>query len=343
MTNPSEKTTITLWGDKAFALMKQHKVELTPANYAIWFEFVTGHNKPLVDEINKAVSAGKPFGTEYCREIYDKFVANEMERKAIEEASARVQQILDAVLNSVGENVEDTKAYSTDLGKYSEELAKGAGGDKIGGIVEKIVSRTATLRKKGEALAERLDSSRREVEILRTNLEEMAVQISLDPLTGVANRKALDDVVKKKIEEAKTLSKPMCFLMVDVDHFKRFNDEHGHLLGDQVLRIVAKAMVESVKGKDFVARYGGEEFCVILPETPLKGGEIVADAIRKNIASKELKRRDTGQSYGQITVSIGVSCCKSTNDTVDSLIGRADSALYEAKRLGRNRVASEQG
>src|SRR6185312_12323338 len=130
----------------------------------------------------------------------------------------------------------------------------------------------------------------------------------------------------------------MCLLMIDIDHFKNFNDEFGHLLGDEVLKIVARTLTEILKGRDVVARFGGEEFVAILPETPIEGAMKVADIIRGAIAGRELKRKDTGTSFGSITVSIGVARYRPEEDTLPTLIQRADTALYTSKHGGRNRV-----
>ena len=123
------------------------------------------------------------------------------------------------------------------------------------------------------------------------------------------------------------------------DHFKGFNDNYGHQVGDQVLRLVARTLVDGVKGKDLVARYGGEEFVVILPDTQLQGGVIVADHLRKAVANKELINRSTGDKLGRITLSVGVSEFHKA-ETVEALIERADQALYTAKHNGRDQVAS---
>jgi diguanylate cyclase len=160
-----------------------------------------------------------------------------------------------------------------------------------------------------------------------------------DFLTGLFNRKALDTKLGANIETSLALRVPLCMLMIDIDHFKQFNDNFGHLVGDEVVKIVARTLKETVKGKDIVARYGGEEFCVLLPDTPLGGGMVVAENIRKNIAAKELKRKDTGANYGQISVSIGVALHRAT-DTIPTFLKRADTALYDAKKAGRNCVKS---
>jgi diguanylate cyclase len=128
--------------------------------------------------------------------------------------------------------------------------------------------------------------------------------------------------------------------MLDIDHFKSFNDNYGHLTGDQVLRLVGMSLKQSIKGQDFTARYGGEEFAVVLPNTPLRQAIIVADNIRRMVMSKELKKKSTGEILGRVTLSAGVSTIKTGEDS-DALIERADACLYAAKRNGRNRVICE--
>jgi diguanylate cyclase len=130
-------------------------------------------------------------------------------------------------------------------------------------------------------------------------------------------------------------------VMLDIDYFKKFNDQYGHQVGDEVLRIVGSCLKENLKGKDFPSRYGGEEFIVLLPNTKLDKAYIVAEQIRENISKKRLKIKKTGQAIGNITVSVGVSEIRE-GDTAISVAERADSALYIAKDSGRNNVKSEK-
>ena len=128
--------------------------------------------------------------------------------------------------------------------------------------------------------------------------------------------------------------------MFDIDYFKSFNDNYGHLTGDQVLRLVAMSLKQNIKGQDITARYGGEEFAVVLPNTVLRQALTVADHIRRAVMSKELKKKSTGEILGRVTISAGVSML-SASDDADTLIERADACLYAAKRSGRNRVVCE--
>ncbi|MDX1975372.1 MAG: GGDEF domain-containing protein, partial [Rickettsiales bacterium] len=137
---------------------------------------------------------------------------------------------------------------------------------------------------------------------------------------------------------AKEQNKQLCLIILDIDHFKSFNDRFGHLLGDEVLKTVARTLTDCLKGRDVVARFGGEEFVVILPDTPIEGALKVAEMIRSTISTKELKRKDTGETFGTITVSMGVASFHPTSDTLPTLVKRADDALYKAKHNGRNQV-----
>ena len=127
--------------------------------------------------------------------------------------------------------------------------------------------------------------------------------------------------------------------MMDIDHFKTFNDSFGHQVGDQVLRLVAKCLIDGIKGKDVAARYGGEEFIIILPETELASAVAVGNSLRKTVANKDVINRNTGERLARITMSVGVAQF-SGEEGVDELIGRADAALYTAKHNGRNQVAA---
>jgi diguanylate cyclase len=185
-----------------------------------------------------------------------------------------------------------------------------------------------------------LKASKQEINQLQVNLEAVRNESLTDPLTSLANRKYFDQALEKFIFQGASSGDPMALLLTDIDHFKAFNDTFGHLTGDQVLRLVAIAVKQNVKGQDIAARYGGEEFAIILPGTTLRSALTVADQVRRAVMTKELMKRSTGEHLGRVTVSIGVAALRQ-GDTAQSLIERADNCLYAAKRCGRNRVMCE--
>ncbi|MCI5209794.1 MAG: sensor domain-containing diguanylate cyclase, partial [Candidatus Electrothrix sp. ATG2] len=170
---------------------------------------------------------------------------------------------------------------------------------------------------------------------IQNKLEEMALH---DSLTGLYNRKVLEERLMDNIESAQRHRYALSILMLDLDHFKQINDNYGHLEGDNVLRRVADILKNSIRKKDFAARYGGEEFTIVLPETPLHQAQDLAERLRNNIAAQEFATQKGDHIH--ITVSIGAACLSSYIQSPKMLIQRADTALYSAKKRGRNQVQS---
>jgi diguanylate cyclase len=143
--------------------------------------------------------------------------------------------------------------------------------------------------------------------------------------------------LKDAISNASADGSSLCLIIADIDHFKKVNDTHGHLVGDNVLRMVAATIKESIKGKDMAARIGGEEFAILLPDTPFDGAMKLANDMRLAFERLDLKKKSTGESLGKITLSFGVAKYK-TNEATEDFVNRADEALYKSKNTGRNRV-----
>ena len=169
--------------------------------------------------------------------------------------------------------------------------------------------------------------------------EQKLIQMAkVDSLTGVYNRRYLDTRLMEEIERSRRHGNPLSVFILDVDHFKRINDTYGHICGDYTLRNMSELLQKLVRTSDVLGRYGGEEFCCILPETSFDQAMILAERCREQVASTPLSCTDQEL---RITVSIGVAA-QHRSDSLEQLIKRADDALYEAKRTGRNRVCSRR-
>jgi diguanylate cyclase (GGDEF)-like protein len=168
---------------------------------------------------------------------------------------------------------------------------------------------------------------------MQKKLEEMALH---DALTGLYNRKVLEEKLLADIELAQSRKEELSLLMLDLDHFKRINDTYGHLEGDNVIRWVADILKHSIRKRDYIARYGGEEFTIVLPETSLQQAEKLAESLRKNISEQDIATKKGNRL--QVTVSIGVASLSGQIQSHQTLLQYADTALYVAKRDGRNQV-----
>ncbi|HTR27580.1 MAG TPA: sensor domain-containing diguanylate cyclase [Terriglobales bacterium] len=166
--------------------------------------------------------------------------------------------------------------------------------------------------------------------------ESLRVQAIRDPLTGLYNRRYMQEFLERELHAARRKQRPVAVLMLDLDHFKRFNDTFGHSAGDRALASIAEILQRSVRVDDVACRYGGEEFTLILPECSLQQAMIRAESIRARVAESHSQRE--GNPADPITVSLGVAAFPETTDRVDLLLKLADEALYQAKREGRNRV-----
>lgn len=169
----------------------------------------------------------------------------------------------------------------------------------------------------------------------------LAETVRLDGLTRILNRAALDEAAAQEVSRCQRHGKPLSMLMLDIDRFKQINDQYGHKAGDDVLRQVVENMRRHLRREDHFGRYGGDEFVFLLPETPTEGGKLLAERIRRAISGRKL---ELGTESVTVTASIGVATidCRSDVDW-EQLAMRADAALYEAKRQGRNRVVSAAG
>ncbi len=174
---------------------------------------------------------------------------------------------------------------------------------------------------------EMLTETKREVETLRDQLEQSRQEATTDALTGLLNRRAFDSEMVMATENAEMAREYLSLLMIDIDHFKRVNDTHGHLVGDKVIRFIATQLSKNVKGKDIVSRIGGEEFAILLPSTQLENARVLAESIRSRIEKSQLKRMDSSEAIGLITVSIGATCYKRGETINDFLPSRGPGAL----------------
>jgi two-component system, cell cycle response regulator len=180
---------------------------------------------------------------------------------------------------------------------------------------------------------------KRYTERLRDNVQ-MSIEMAItDPLTGLYNRRYMESHLGSLLEQAVSRKKPLTVLVLDIDYFKAINDTHGHDAGDDVLREFSFRIKKSIRGIDLACRYGGEEFVVVMPETDLTVATMVAERLRRRIATEPFPIQDGARSI-EVTISIGISAL-GRDDTAANILKRADAALYRAKRDGRNRVVPD--
>jgi diguanylate cyclase len=328
------------FAEVALGQIKSLRQTAVPRNYEIWYVYATGYNPPLNKVINETLARNGTLTEADLEQLYESYLSQIRTSDRIDKVGARVIGEIDGVMNLITDALGISATYDESLSGATEKLETADSGEQLRPIIESLAAATREMRETNKALEDRLQLSKTEISNLQQSLDAIRAESLTDPLTGLGNRKYFDRSIERAVEQALASGEPLSLLMFDIDHFKSFNDSYGHLTGDQVLRLVALSLKQTIKGQDITARYGGEEFAVVLPSTGLRQALTVADHIRRAVMAKELKKKSTGEILGRVTISVGVSILKSGDDT-DSLIERADACLYAAKRNGRNRVICE--
>lgn len=328
------------FAEVALGQIRSLKQTAIPRNYEIWYVYATGYNAPLNKIINETLARNGKLSESDLEQIYDTYLSHIKTTDRIDKVGARVIGEIDDVMTVLSDALGMTGAYDASLSGATEQLSSAKSREQIKTIVEALLRSTGEMRETNKALEDRLTLSKNEISNLQQSLEAIRAESLTDPLTGLGNRKYFDRMIGIAVQSTLASGEPLSLLLLDIDHFKSFNDSYGHLTGDQVLRLVGLSLKQTIKGQDITARYGGEEFAVVLPNTALRQALTVADHIRRAVMAKELKKKSTGEILGRVTISVGVSILKQGEDT-DALIERADACLYAAKRNGRNRVICE--
>ncbi|HEX7450393.1 MAG TPA: GGDEF domain-containing protein [Pirellulales bacterium] len=249
-----------------------------------------------------------------------------LEPAKVRDLLERIHQLADSAAAGVGEHTSRVEQISQELAALSAD----------GGVPleEAILSAAARLVEANEHLETELATAKNQLDEHARQIESHMAEARTDGLVGVANRRAFDEELERQCKALKSQGLPFYLVLLDVDHFKQFNDRHGHQAGDEVLKGVGRILSETVREQDFVARYGGEEFAVIVPETTSREAKATAEQIRSAVESG---RFDYNGQQLQVTASLGMAGAV-VGQEPKALIQRADEALYAAKKNGRNRA-----
>ncbi len=325
---------------RSMARMKQLGIPTSARNFAVWYTYFSGSNPDLKRMIDVLHDNHQPFTDVRCLELYDRFFGFGREGAALQDAGSKIGTAVSRVFELVNQAGGDANRYGASLAGLSGDLKASRAAGQVRSIIQRIVSETDRMQEQAQRLEKQLLESSQEITLLRQDLEVSRRDAMTDSLTGIANRKYFETKLRELAKQAMEDGSPISLLLADIDHFKRFNDSYGHQRGDKVLKLVARGLTDNIKGRDLAARYGGEEFAILLPRTNLVNAGTVAEHIRKSVANKRIVKKSTGETLGNITLSIGVAQYR-PGEVLSQLVRRADEALYTAKCQGRDRVIPE--
>jgi diguanylate cyclase len=316
----------------ALQRMSEHQACFNPQTYAVWYEHLAGINHRLSQALERRLKEQPQLDDAAVGALYEAHVA-EIDAATAERVSASMRR----VMQDLSQSAASAGGSASEMGDKLEVLSRALQGDQPGAVAARVqdaLAGTTQMRASVDALRAQVDTSQREIEQLRVQLDRAREEAVLCPLTGVLNRKGFDTRLSALFEA------PLCLAMFDLDHFKQINDQHGHLIGDRVLEATGQVLrrtADAAGNGIAAARYGGEEFAVLLPGRTLAEARALAEAVRAGVKSMRIRQRQTDRTVQTVTVSAGVTELRPGDDPA-ALVARADAALYRSKHEGRDRV-----
>ncbi|MDQ5897404.1 MAG: diguanylate cyclase [Pseudomonadota bacterium] len=324
-------------------LMKQHGAPMHPIDHAVWYEYARGENLDLRGAIDRHLGHHLQLDEAVTEALYRRHVVGAGHDPAmLQRVSDSASTVLGAVVETAARAGDQTAAYGSSLSRFHEGLS---GHDEaLPGLAE-ILATTRQMQGAIQDLQRRLAESRDEIGQLRDELDRVRLEAQTDTLTGLFNRRAFDQRLAACMTLAASAglqSQAPCLLLLDIDHFKRVNDTHGHVAGDLVLRAVAGVLQATTPEHAMAARIGGEEFVLLLPALQIQAARLLAEQLRQRVQMLRTPIHPGTPAEIQVTASIGLTTLQ-RGETGAQFVERADQALYQSKSSGRDRITVKLG
>lgn len=323
---------------EAIPLMVKYSIQPNPLNFALWYAYVSGRNPVLNSELDEIISNYGTCPAEISSDLFRRYIIDD-EVKFATQIRENLLNIIGNLSQQTEQRLKGERLFESKLLTALEELQTEAAGSNSQNIAMRLVENAQEASKMAERFRLELRQANTEIEKLRRELHELSDQVSLDALTQLNNRSAFDREIQRMTQESNRKAEPLSLLITDIDHFKQCNDTYGHAVGDKVLRSFAEILKRTSGDIAFAARYGGEEFAVLLPGIALDQAHQIAEQIRNSTQTMKIKYRDRSETIETITTSLGVAQYQH-DEKINDYIHRADSALYQAKKKGRNQVVA---
>lgn len=322
-------------------IFEEQNINPMPLNYYVWYRYLKGDHPKFRQEMDNILDDPFGYNDRVGRRLYDEYLADEDESPD--------QDFDRAFRRLIGLMVKKMNVWSDKLEKHTQELDACAtslsspdlNAEELKRLTDTVLNTANSMQESSQEFQREMLDSSDEIKRLREDLVAARAELMQDELTQIGNRKAFNNAIEELTISAVEDDTPLCLIMTDIDHFKRFNDTFGHLVGDSVLRYFANTMKKTKWETETLCRYGGEEFAILLHNTEIAQAEARAEEIRQAIESANLKRKDSTKTLGTITASFGVAKYQGESEDIEGFIKRADDALYHAKESGRNQVMSE--
>ncbi len=320
----------------ALGHMGRHEAALNPLCFTLWYEYSAGINAKLQAAVDALLAEQPSLGDAAVAKLYADHIAPPTDA-AMQQISTDLQRVMNGVVQSATDAGKQAGTFGAQLFDLSEALQSNDL-SRLTPHLSEALAGTAEMKSSADALRQQVAASQSEIAKLRNDLDRARGEALVDPLTGVLNRKGFELRLDALLAEPVAEGESHCLVMLDIDHFKKVNDTHGHLMGDRVIQGLGEILRVSVPNpKHGAARYGGEEFAVVLPKCSLIDAAKIAETVRIRTKAMKVRNRATQDVLFTVTISGGVAAMQPGDDAA-ALIARADAALYASKHGGRDRV-----
>lgn len=327
----------TEYKEQALELIEKLKVAPTPVHFTLLYEYASRLDPDLATEIEDLLRNG------YYNEQTARSIFRALLKETLEEyfPTAEIQAVIKNILLDLSHWAKTTSNVQEDFEDHLLCLAKCESRSEVETCInDNILPSMQVIQKNTSHLQARITNSSDVIEHLKLELEHATSLAKTDTLTGIANRRGYEEMINDQLALSNSEKQSFAMLILDIDHFKKINDSYGHLVGDSVLRYIARLLQSETKGQDSLARIGGEEFVILLNNISYDNAIIFAEKIRRMIADKAFKAKSHSNTL-KLSVSIGVASYKA-GEGKDEIFERADLALYQAKTNGRNQTCGEK-
>ena len=321
--------------DAAIRAIRLHGLRVTTQTFSVFYEHSLGDNARLHQAVDALLAEHRPVTPADIGQIYERFITNAAEVQYVRDISDRMQETLETVQTLVQTVGTDTNNFQTEIRRSANRFA--AQECTVTDLVQTLLAETRDIRARNSRVEEQLEANTRLMQTMKRSLAEARRESATDWLTGLINRRSMDEALRVEADQAAAEGTPFSLVLLDIDHFKSINDRWGHAVGDDVIKLVGNTLNRHIRRADLAARYGGEEFAVLMPGVAIEAAAEVAERIRQTLAEYKFVLRSSGKPIERITLSAGVAAYVS-GEPVAHLLERSDAALYAAKRAGRNRV-----
>jgi diguanylate cyclase len=327
---------------QAVPKMIKHDIVPNPFNFTLWYSYYSRQFPELNRELDYLIDRFNTCPPEMSETLLLKYIIQKDEKEDKEQINRDFfQQAIDTLVENLSESIDQTAKQSNDFSSaLSENIVSLASCELVNDqsqLLNELSENANALCRINDSFQGEMLTAQSEINSLKAQLQESKEQANTDSLTGLSNRRVFESIYDKFTENDQ--QPEISLIMMDIDKFKVFNDTHGHLMGDQVLKFVGSLLKSECPEPLVPVRFGGEEFALLCPSIDMSQALKIAEKIRVKLEKISLSNKRTGERLPPVTASFGVSVSKGT-ELLNSLVERADKALYMAKDSGRNCVQS---